>query len=902
MNPLQRVILTAIETALWIPMRLGRFLLQSVMFNPRLGPLRHIASAAIVFLVFAFGLVYVVAPIRAYTGRAYLGAGIRYSAERWLATAIYDNANDFVGTFDPRLDSKRDVNYTGVPIELGDYVANPDHKSIPVREVPEHYWNCLSYHEDRHIGGWLNPYGIDLIGVLKIPASSIRRSIASKRPRLGVGGSTLPMQLARVIYDTPPSASESAFEKLRRKFGEWWIAPVIYAELTRGGDQTKLKEWTANHLWLAQRAGGASLHGVELTARVVFGKESQDLTTAEQYVLASAVNKPIILQEGSEQLNKVRLDHWRYIAEVRAKKCADKLLPDGDEQKKVVFELINMAGGPPDPVMRPKLQAALEEHVPQAAKQAMANPVLRANVLVPDVRYGVREEMKNEFGYNWRQSVREVNLTLDVIENRTFREKVRGELSRLNAKLTPKLDNAFTLDLTQLAREPGTATKRTPDVILVAANEKGEIVRYFEANDVASYFGSPNARNSETGKYEPEREGRRVASVAKMLAAVGVANEGRDGPDTLYTDTDAPEAGLETCRKGSGTLTKGRSAKVAFACSHNKPIQWRLEQLGQEPVRKLVAGFGLTMPRAASNGEMTPPTTAVARGLVAASPQRVHQMASVILASLTGNPSRRVGLPTLVRRWDLNDTSESEETPQAPPASTDIVASSLIKREAVPMLRTLLQAPLCYKSGGTHHGTLKSITNWCAETRGDLKLHFAKTGTDVSEDRDATVGVWIAGGLQFASGPAYSYVVLVGTGNTRQPWARSVHAADIAPLAEVLLQELAEHAVRGKSVAKPVARTKPKPATAAVPVASARPAVPATPPTPSIGASAAAPKARPVPASVQARSAEPIFAPPRTQAPVSSNQAPAGAARPQSKRSWGIDEATRRSIFSSAGS
>jgi penicillin-binding protein 1A len=896
MNPLQRLVLTVIEVTLWVPMRLGRFLLQSVMFNPRLGPLRYVTAAGALFLIFAFGLVYVVAPIRAYTGRAYLGAGIRYAAERWLATAIYDNSNDFVGTFDPRLDSKRDVNYTGVPIELGDYVANPDHKSIPVREVPEHYWRCLSYHEDRYIGGWLNPFGIDLFGVLKIPVSSLQRTIKRGKPSLGVGGSTLPMQLARVIYDTPPSANESAVEKLRRKFSEWWIAPVIYAELTRGGDQTKLKEWTANHLWLAQRAGGASLHGVELTARVVFGKEAQDLTTAEQYVLASAVNKPIILQEGSEQLNKVRLDHWRYITEVRAKKCADKLLADGDDQKKVVFELINMAGGPPDPVMRPKLQAALEEYVPQAAKQAMANPVLRANVLVPDVRYGVREEMKNEFGYNWRQNVREVNLTLDVIENRTFREKVRGELSRLNAKLTPKLDNSYTLDLTQLAREPGTATKRTPDIILVAANEKGEIVRYFEANDVASYFGSANARNHETGKYEPDREGRRIASVAKILAAVGVANEGRDGPETLYTDTDAPEAGLETCRKGSGTLTRGRTAKVAFACSHNKPIQWRLEQLGQEPVRKLVSGFGLTMPRAASNGEMTPATTAVARGLIAASPQRVHQMASVVLASLTGNHSRRVGLPTLIRRWDLNEMPESDESPPAPPASTDIIASSLIKREAAPFLKTLLQAPLCYKAGGAHHGTLKSITNWCAETRGDLKLHFAKTGTDVSEDRDATVGVWIAGGLQFASGPAYSYVVLVGTGNTRQPWARSVHAADIAPLAEVLLQELAEHATRGKPAkAAPAAKSKPVP----VPVAAARP-------TPAIVTSAPAVKSRPQPASAPSNNApprqpEPVFAPrPRAQPPTPSMPEPTG--RQPSRKIWGIDEATRRSIFSSTGS
>ena len=44
------------------------------------------------------------------------------------------------------------------------------------------------------------------------------------------------------------------------------------------------------------------------------------------------------------------------------------------------------------------------------------------------------------------------------------------------------------------------------DIVLAAANEKGEIVRYFESNDVASYFGSPTARNGETGKYEPSAE------------------------------------------------------------------------------------------------------------------------------------------------------------------------------------------------------------------------------------------------------------------------------------------------------------------------------------------------------------------------------------------------------------
>ena len=76
MNPLQRLILTVIEMAMWVPMRMGRFLLQSVMLNPRLGPLRYVTAAGALFLIFAFGLVYVVAPIRAYTDLIFTAAGM----------------------------------------------------------------------------------------------------------------------------------------------------------------------------------------------------------------------------------------------------------------------------------------------------------------------------------------------------------------------------------------------------------------------------------------------------------------------------------------------------------------------------------------------------------------------------------------------------------------------------------------------------------------------------------------------------------------------------------------------------------------------------------------------------------------------------------------------------------
>ena len=49
------------------------------------------------------------------------------------------------------------------------------------------------------------------------------------------------------------------------------------------------------------------------------------------------------------------------------------------EQKKVVFDLMALAAGPPDPQVKPKLQAALERFVPDQAKRAEANPVIRAN-------------------------------------------------------------------------------------------------------------------------------------------------------------------------------------------------------------------------------------------------------------------------------------------------------------------------------------------------------------------------------------------------------------------------------------------------------------------------------------------------------------------------------------------
>ncbi|MBX9925807.1 MAG: transglycosylase domain-containing protein, partial [Hyphomicrobiaceae bacterium] len=757
-----------------------------------LGALRYVVMAGIAYVAFSVALVYVVAPIRGITGQYLIGEQIRYDAERWVATAIYDRGSQFVGTFEPRHDSRRDVNYTDAVITVGDHTANPDHKSIPVQAIPDQYWQCLTFHEDRYLGTWLNPYGIDLVGVLKIPYSSVVRSIKARRPVLGVGGSTLPMQFARVIYKTPPSASEGGLTKLRRKVQEWWLAPVIYQTLTAGGDDTPLKQWAANHIWLAQRTGGAPLHGVEMTARVVFGKEAAELSTAEQFVLASAVNKPIILLPGNDKLNEVRIDRWRYITEVRARTCAEKLITDEAEQKKVVFELVTMAGGPPDPKVKRKLQALLEMHAPALAKRATANPMIRAAALMPTERFGLREEMKQLYGFAWRDYVRGVRSTLDVSDNLAFRARMRAKLADLDKALAGKIHAGFTVDPAKAAASSGGVGggMKMPNVIVVAANANGEIVRYYDASETASYFGSPVARDAGSGVYVPERESRMVASVGKILAAVAIANDGHDEPGTLYPDSEAPAGGLDGC--GRGDQRGQRKAIVSFACSLNAPLLTRAANLGQGRVRHLIDRFGFQMPPRDAAGEGTPPSTAAVLGQIAGSPRRVHQMSGVVLASLIGQGAKPVRQPSLIRAFEY--TAKSGARAAALPQMPDVIPNAVIKVQVRGMLKALLEAPLCHTAGGQPAGTLKSISQWCAARRPGLRLHFAKTGTKPTLDASQTVDTWITGGVQFANGAAYSYVVLAGTGTVTEPWGTNINAAQVTPLVEVLLSDLEAHA------------------------------------------------------------------------------------------------------------
>lgn len=737
-------------------------------------------------------LAYVAPVLWAPVGLGWYDAELDYFDQRSKGISMYDARGDYLGIFDPRMEP--DFNAGLKAIEWENFTAYPDHKTEHVDEVPPHYWNCLLYLEDRNLGKPMmgfrsrfpflefgNLYGIDPHGLFRMPYRMTQYLLGTSS---GGGGSTIAMQLARSYYSTLPSRDESAFDKLKRKTSEWWMAPIIQRKLTQNGDMTDLRKWAANHLPLAQRVGG-DLYGVGLTSRVIFGKPSSDLSRVEQFVLAAAVNRPIqVLASRNPAVNRRRLRNWRHITSIRAQRCVNALVPDQAQRKDLTFALQTMSVAVPQAKLAPAKEARLSL-LKRSSGVIRNNPVRRANHFAPSTRFGGRAEMVDIYGRLWRSYVARVDYTINAAQNLRLRESLAKQLAKLNNRYRSKITRGLTLDVLAPGRD------QLPDIIVAAADERGRLVRYFEAGANAHYYGSGVARDRLTGRYDADKEPRAIASVAKMLGAVLIANDGEDTLESKYLDTDAPGAGLESCRRG-GKHRRLRRAETVFACSLSEPLANRLFKLGQGVVRQTVDRFGFNMPYAPTKEQETPPSTAVAHGLITGSPQKVHQMAAVILASLTGRGRAPVGLPTLVA--DHSRTTRKSATNVAIETTSDIVPDLVVSPTGRQRVLEFLSAPLCYQQGKRRHGTLKSQGKWCAARNDNVIMHFAKTGTQTTADADTTVDTWLAGGLQFASGRGYSYVILVGTGTTAKPLGYRLHSSQLAaPLLGVLLDDLEQY-------------------------------------------------------------------------------------------------------------
>ena len=78
-----------------------RLIFSALLFNPRLGRLRFVTTPAILYVLFAFILVYMYAPLRGTNDQVWMGGVLAYANQRSLGTAIYDKHDRFISIFDP---------------------------------------------------------------------------------------------------------------------------------------------------------------------------------------------------------------------------------------------------------------------------------------------------------------------------------------------------------------------------------------------------------------------------------------------------------------------------------------------------------------------------------------------------------------------------------------------------------------------------------------------------------------------------------------------------------------------------------------------------------------------------------------------------------------------------------
>ena len=592
------------------------------------------------------------------------------------------------------------------------------------------------------------------------------------------------------------------WEKVRdtvfRKWNELFWALVLKDWLYDVGGEQELARWSANHIGILQGGYDYGVVGVGAASRVLFGKPASDLTIAEQYLLAAAVLLPFrfIQKDDGQQLKRgdKGIDRMLYglsqpgqseesyhaRRDGRAMRCNTKLT-DIKQRLKVESELLSLLETPLRPYKNNDVAdafATVDRSYADEYDKAAVHPEKSATFQLAATgqlnrgpRPALRREILNQYGKDYRTVVDGIQITLDIPENIRFTHQVLTWLSDFERRGTwctgvndRENGSYYLIQKTCDGSEP---THQVP-VTMAVADDQGRIVRFFSTDNYSSYFGA-NSSQDEDGTYNWKLETREITSVAKVAAALLLADGGRERLDSRYSNRC-----VDGLPSNINCSSKKVSPEEAFGRSLNHAIIRRLTENGIDAGRidKFMEALGFSNPQ---SHWQTPAQTRLALGYYAGSPQAVHGLMRYAMAYVQGQPTDDLRVTTMIRKTELRKdfTGKQLELVVKHPGN------NLITSGGSTFVRIVLEAPIC-----ASYGTLRKLSKWCAANHPDVRLHIAKTGTRGNRDW------WITGGVELADGRVYTYVLRVGWGEPNKAFFRSGGAGNMAGLVEVALESL----------------------------------------------------------------------------------------------------------------
>jgi penicillin-binding protein 1B len=159
-------------------------------------------------------------------------------------------------------------------------------RDVPLTAISPRMVQAVVAIEDRR---FYDHPGVDFIGTSRAVFSNL---FGSKKYLSG--GSTITQQLVRNTFLSSMWGLEKARERgglagIKRKFTEWFMSVALERRLSK----EKVLELYLNDVYLGQR-GSFAIHGVPEGARLIFGKDVNNLSLVEAATIAGIIHSPAI--------------------------------------------------------------------------------------------------------------------------------------------------------------------------------------------------------------------------------------------------------------------------------------------------------------------------------------------------------------------------------------------------------------------------------------------------------------------------------------------------------------------------------------------------------------------------------------------------------------------------------